>query len=669
MTRTVRRISFTVAAVIVILLFHAWFFLSPSAARLDYALLDFWFGLRGPIPARDDVVIVSMDEASYRNLAIPYTQAWPRKLHARLVHKLAAAGAKKVIFDVLFLDPSAELGTDEALARAFAEMPTVIGADQGLQQTSYGSYEEILLPYALFRQRAEAAFTALPEEMGRVRHFYLSQYSRSDPNVGENKSVERQVVNLRPLAFAAADFSPTAEGPRTDDLINFYGPAGHLPSFSYYQILEDSVPFPPERLRGKIVFVGLKLRSEIGPEQKDSFLTSFDENGRHYGVEIHATAAANLLSRDWIRRLTPARELFVLTLLLAVIAFACMLLSPMRAAYLSLFSGSFWLVVSFVCFKRQLFLPALSVLLVFAPAVYVCSTLLSYFVARQGQRKLRNALQLYLSPHMVARVTRDPNALGLGGRKVFATAVFTDIAGFTQICEAMQAEEVTQMLNDYFTEIVDAIFASQGTLIKFIGDAVFAIWGAPVALERHGEAALNASIAMRHKLLNSTVLKKYPPLDTRIGIHSGEMVVGNLGSRKRFDFTAIGDAVNLASRVEGLNKYLGTSILITDTVAASLSKSYPLLQMGKARVVGKSTAVALYTVLDEIPSEIANHWTSALANFAGRNWDPALDSLRYCSQHCAGLASAAEFYIKQINDHRLVPPADDWLGEVVISAK
>jgi adenylate cyclase len=631
----------------------AVFYSSPAAARLEYSLLDFWFHMRGPIADRGDVIKVTMDEASYQNLGVPLDRAWPRALHVKLLKKFREAGVKRVVFDVLFLEAGADTEVDAAFVEQMDQIPTVLASDQGVRLTAHGEVVELLLPYAPFASVATPALAGLPEESGYIRGF---RHPEGD-------------AELLPLSFAAADLGPSTPRPSQHDLINFYGPAGFIPSYSVYQVLEEAVPFPPEKLRGKTIFVGLELRSGLGPEQKDSFLTSFDELGRHFGVEIHATAAANLLAQDWIRRASPANERLFLLALLSVVCGSCLFLKPFRSAMVVGLSLLVWIGASFVLFRLQFFLPGLTVAAIFAPGVYVGSTLMYYVITRQRQRQLRLAFELYVSPHTAAQVTRDPSALGLGGKQVYATAIFTDIADFTKICESMSPHEVAGMLNDYFSEIVDFIFASQGTLIKFIGDAVFALWGAPVEHERHADAALRAGIEIQRKLRNSDVLKRYPPLITRIGINTGLMVVGNLGSRKRFDFTAIGDPVNLASRVESLNKYLGTSLLITEFTRSELKDEYPILPMGKVRVVGKEDSVMMYAVLEELSNEDRAQWTHTIGLFAERKWDEAAKGFDEIAARVAPLRKAATFYVDQLEHHRVIPPALTWAGELILESK
>jgi serine/threonine protein kinase len=270
--------------------------------RVDLSLLDSLFRLRGAAKPNSDIVVVSMDEQSYSSLGQPLSEPWPRDLHARLLDRLTAAGAKRVVFDIIFSKRSDLTQGDRELARAMQRVPTVLGAALGTSQraTINGTYslEELIEPEGVFKGVAAGiGIVGLPQRSGRVSEI---------PRVQSG-----MFYNLRTLSEASVDgliLANTAQKkPGPHALINFYGPARAIPTVSYEILLGDS---PVEALReifsGKIVFVGLGLKSSTGAAQRDSFLTPFDEGT--YGAEVHATVASNLLNRDWIERLEPWSE-------------------------------------------------------------------------------------------------------------------------------------------------------------------------------------------------------------------------------------------------------------------------------------------------------------------------------------------------------------------------
>ncbi|MBI1870728.1 MAG: adenylate/guanylate cyclase domain-containing protein [Chlamydiae bacterium] len=633
---------------------HTALYLSPWGHSLEMKFLDLWFHLRGLVPSPGNVVVVAMDEDSYGTLGLSPTQAWPRIKHAELLKRLSEAGAKRVVFDVLFLGESLDPEVDQKLAMAFHLIPTVLGADYGVIEEGSYHKEGLVLPLKDFRKHTQTALVGLPEEEGYIRRFWVKRSELTS--------------NFSTLAEVAVG-DKISHLPDENDLINYYGPPRTLPTYSYYQALEQEHPLPPETFRDKIVFVGLSLRTELGPAQKDAYLTPFSKEGRMFGVEIHATAAENLIRQDWISQ-SPfnleALFLAVWTFMLSLLLFR---FKPQRGIWILLGAETLWVLAAYMSFLKEVFLPGAVLNVMILPFNFLVSTLYYYVITRRKKRQLQRAFEFYLSPEMAREVAHHPQALRLGGEKVVATALFTDIEGFTEKAEGMTPENVATLLNAYFTEVMDAIFEKKGTLIKFIGDAVFALWGAPIKTDQHAQWACETALAIQEEIKKFNASGRFPPLKTRIGIHTGPMVVGNLGSKRRFDFTAIGDCVNLASRVEGLNKYFGTQILITDAVLTQ-SKSIAHLELGSVQVVGKKECVPLYTLLHEpLPKSIETSWMSALQKFKNQDWDEASKLFEKLYLKNTLLKKSCELYLEQIKFHRVHPPAQEWKGEIVFTAK
>jgi adenylate cyclase len=273
-------------------------------------------------------------------------------------------------------------------------------------------------------------------------------------------------------------------------------------------------------------------------------------------------------------------------------------------------------------------------------------------------------------PQMAAKLAKEGYKLELSGKKVLATAMFTDIASFTSISESLTPEAVAEMLNAYFTEMGHVIFENDGTLIKFIGDAVFVIWGAPIDMDDHADRALATAMDANEKLKIFNAEKRFPHLHTRIGVHSGYMVAGNLGTNWRFDYTAIGDAVNLSARVEGINKYLGTSVLVTQDTKNLLTRPADLMAMGSVQVVGKEIAVELYTpAWPGLTEEIRTLWGTALDSFRARDWSKAQKEFEGVISLSPELKKGASQYLHDIEAYLVTPPSEAWQGELVFSSK
>lgn len=636
---------------------HTAVFFSPAGVQLESWFSDLWFSIRGVRAPHPGVVVVAMDEESYRTLDVPMDRPWPRSLHAQLVRRLAELGARRIVFDVLFYGPGSDPVATAELAEALRTVPVFLGAEASTRVVHGQAVTDFLEPFDLLKQSAAGVALALmPEDQGYVRRFLVAKPG--------------PVSDVPSLAEAGAlAFGPLQDRPLKHDMLKYYGPAGTIPKYSIQAVLEREVPLPgiEEIFRDKIVFVGLMLRTDTGPAQKDSYLTAY--RGRTFGVEIHATAAANMLEASWLRRLDPVTEAWILAAVIVLLTGAILSVQPREGALCCLVFGAGWVAIAYTGLLNDVFVPGAVLSAIVLPINLLVSSLYYYFVTRRSQLRIQRAFEFYLSPEMAAEMAHNPAALRLGGSKTEATALFTDIAGFTDISEAMSAEEVAHMLNCYFTEVMDVIFERGGTLIKFIGDAVFVLFGSPIKIDDHAAKACETALEIQKEVERFNASKRFPELHTRIGIHTGPMVVGNLGSERRFDFTAIGDSVNLASRVEGINKYLGTSAMITQATRDQ-AKDVPCLHMGRIRVVGKKQAIDLYALLDPpVTAEIEKDWLRAFELFKARQWDDAAEAYASVIRREPRLKKAAALYISSIQAYQKKPPLEDWTGEISFTSK
>jgi adenylate cyclase len=655
-----RRNRLTIIALLSVLsaIVHACLF-SWFGGRVETNLVDAWFSLRGSRSVPTDVVVVAMDEQSYSGLGIQFSSAWPRELHARLLRRLREYGAKKVVFDILFLGAGASPKADDDLAAALREIPSILGMEltKRIVALPGGSVEleELEEPYDPFLKHASAALVGLPEDHGIVRRFLIDRTDQS-----------RAVPSL---AEAGAGVTANSQGVGRDDIINYYGTARTVPTHSYVNVVQDEHPLPAGLFRDKIVYVGLSLRTESGPAQKDLFGSPF-YGEKIFGVEIHAAAAANLIDRSWIRRLGSSAELGLLSLLALVLSAIIIYLNPLTGSAVLLGAVLIWAVGSFFAFTRYLFIPGVLLFIIQLPILFLLSTVYYYAVIRRSQQRIVNAFSHYLAPEMAQRMVENSKALTLGGEKLWCTALFTDIAGFTDITETMPAERVSEMLNAYFSEVMEAIFVNQGTVIKFIGDSVFALWGAPIRVDNHAELAIRSALSIQQEVSRFNASKRFPELKTRIGISTGPMLVGNLGCAKRLDYTALGDSVNVASRIEGLNRHFGTSILLSESTKKELGERVPHIFVGKVKVAGKKEAIALYSLIEhELTDSTEEKWNSALSLFRQRQWYLADEAFIALEQATEIVSKLATFYRSEILEYRKNEPVMEWQGELVFARK
>ncbi len=629
---------------------------------VELRVSDLWLQLRGRQLVPSGVVIVSMDEASYKELNVPYGQPWPRALHARLVRRLKELGAKRVVFDVLFAGPGVDAAADTALAEAMGELPSVVGAEASMRfiQNQGGGYliEELEEPYELFRRSAVEGLIGLRERKSYIRNFPLP---RSDQ--------ERRFPFLAQAAagLRSSELGPGLPGPY--DLIRYYGPGRTIPNISYWEVLSDDAKLSSGLLRDATVFVGLLLRSDTGGAQKDSYLSPLGPP-MIFGLEVHATIFANLSQRSWIMRPSPLLERSCQAAFVAVATFVALSLSPLVFGIVVASAVVAWCLAAFLLIGSGFFLVGACTVLIVLPLLLLGTSLRAYLLARRSEESLRSAFELYVSPEMVPQLQSQGGALTLGGEKLWVTALFTDIQDFTSISEEMPAEKTSEMLNAYFTEVVEVVFRNQGTLLKFIGDAIFAIWGAPIKLANHAELAIKAGRDIRAAVERFNSTQRFPPLITRIGIHTGPMLVGNLGSHKRFDYTAIGDSVNLAARVEGLNKYFGTDILFTEPTRKDTGGFAGAVQIGTVRVKGRREPVRLFSVFDPpLDRGSLAHWEEGLAAFCRAQFSEAERSLTLARDGEPRLRVACELYLNELADLGRTPLPLGWGGELNFESK
>jgi len=314
---------------------------TDTFTSLELSQSDNLFRLRGIQRPAEEIMVISMDESSYSTLGVPITGAWPRQLHTKLVNRLADDKAKRVVFDIIFSDSSADGAVDRELAESMKRVPTVLAAASGTRQqaTLNGTFllEELIRPAPVFEEAASGiGIVGLPQRFGRVRQF----------------NVERSELfpDIPSLAEAAAAM-PTNAGPQPDanSLINFYGDARTIPTVPYQSVVDDTKRLPVGMFKDKVVFVGLGLRSRTGPSQRESFVTPFDEG--MFGTEIHATAASNMVKKDWIEELDPTRAAISGLVIACSAAFVILTLSGAKAILALSFT-----IASVFAFQYALFL-------------------------------------------------------------------------------------------------------------------------------------------------------------------------------------------------------------------------------------------------------------------------------------------------------------------------
>jgi adenylate cyclase len=379
-------------------------------------------------------------------------------------------------------------------------------------------------------------------------------------------------------------------------LINYLGPPGMIPTYSALALLEGRLP--PEALKDKIVLVGA---TAVGIY--DLRVTPF--SGVSPGVEIQATVMDNLLRDSFIQ--TPPFALplsLVLVLSLGLLMGLVLPRFPAVWAFVftmvvvGLYVMANYLLLSRVGLQVELFYPLGEVVL-----IYLGVTMQRFLAEEKERLRIRKAFESYVAPAVVHEMLKHPERLRLGGERRELTILFSDIRGFTSLSEDLAPETLVGVLHDFLNPMSDIIVKNQGTIDKYIGDAIMALFNAPLETPEHARLACHTALEMAGTLaaLGQTwAAQGRPQIRMGIGINTGAAAVGNMGSDRLFDYTAIGDNVNLASRLEGLNKYYGTDILISEGTAQALKDGdFILREVDLVRVKGKMQPLLIYELLGE----------------------------------------------------------------------
>jgi len=398
------------------------------------------------------------------------------------------------------------------------------------------------------------------------------------------------------------------------------------------------------------------------------------------GVEIHANILDSILRQDFIQDSTGLRfalaevgVIFLIVLLLAgVLHFARGLPGALAAAAL---------FAAYVLLSQYLFTTARLVLSAVYPALgvgltYFTVSLQHYVTVDRERRKRQRALELYLSPSLAHLVAERPEMLKLGGEKSDRTVLFSDIRGFTTISEGLDPETLVELLNAFLGEMTDIIFAHDGMLDKYIGDAIMAVWGAPLPQADHALRACQAALGMRarlHVLQQEWQSRGWPRLDIGVGLNSGAMVFGNMGSTQHLSLTVIGDNVNLGSRLEGLTKYYGVGIIASETTIAGANGGLGVRELDLVRVKGKAQPVRIFELLgsgdeQERWAALVSRFTEGLQAYRTRRWTEALEMFAALVASHPG-DGPANLYVNRCREMLANPPPDDWDAVTIMEAK
>ncbi|MDA8423469.1 MAG: adenylate/guanylate cyclase domain-containing protein [Nitrospiraceae bacterium] len=594
---------------------------------LEEKTLDMRFTMRGKIAPGPETVIAAIDEKSINKLG---RFPWTRSMWARVVDRLTEDGAKVIVFDVFFTEPE-NVESDDLLQQAIRRsgrvvLPLVFDfSEAGFKESGFTNKKvEVMVPssYAVVRHADDSPFplqakmvlpplyrfssvantmghiNMIPDNDGTLRWEMLAIGYQGDyyPPIGlqavrlyrdlknEDMSFDRQGgVTL------GDTFIPTDEYGRM--LINYRGPDRTFPMYSISDILDRTMP--AGTFKNKIVLIGA---TAIGIY--DLRVTPFSSNMA--GIEKHASVVDNILHKDFIYRTEASVYLLIFFFAIALgITIPRLGAKAGVALFLALFAGYLGIVYYLFVAKGiwfNLVYPASA--LFFG---YTSQTAYRFFMEERRARDIRKMFSSYVSKRIVDELIRDPSKAKLGGDRKEITVLFSDIRGFTTFSEKHQPEEVVSLLNEYLGAMTEIVFEHEGTLDKFVGDAIMALWGAPIGQPDHAERAVKCALAMIDKLKQLQAKwaseGKYV-IDIGIGINTGDMVVGNMGAEgKKMDYTVIGDNVNLGARLEGLTRKYNNHIIISEYTYGKVKDIVVAKELDSVTVKGKENPVVVYDLV------------------------------------------------------------------------
>lgn len=559
---------FVVVYVLLVSLVH----FSAVGKLLNLKGLDIFQSRSNPDP---DIAILAIDSHSLDRYG---RWPWPRHVQAQILSKLNEVHPLAVGVDVAYYSPSnGEEDQSLALSLSHANFPVVLASEVVYAPNAHP--QRFLMPLEGLTQSKDAKvgltnLTLSPDS--------VSRFMPSSVTLGE--------TTLQPMAYALAEVLNQPIIQKDPQFIRYHGPAGTFPTYSVADFLDNKIP--PQALEKKIILLGATASS-----LHDTVLTP-QSSSLMAGVEWQANVLSNLLQRG-ARQEIPQLFTYALSLFVGgVFLLGSQRLRPrVLLNYLvGLVFGT--ILVSFVLWQSGYAL-AYATLLLAILGLIGFHIFIRWLTAEREKRQLKQTFQPYFSSQVMEAILSDPTQLHLTGQERLVTIFFSDIRSFTTISEHLAPERLIALLKEYFSELTEEILATDGVIDKFIGDAIMAFWGAPLAQDDQADRAVQAALGMMKRLKNlqqKWLKEGYPLIDFGVGINTGIVTVGNMGSNKRFDYTVIGDDVNVASRLEGLNKEYKTHIIISESTKNLLKQKLKLKKLGTVQVKGKTKPVSIFEV-------------------------------------------------------------------------
>ena len=614
--------------------------------------------LYGGGTALDNIAIIAIDDKSIQEIG---RWPWERGNFTELLTHLA--GAEVIAFDVAFFEPSNN-EADNRLAEAVAEAGNVI------MPVEYTTFE---------REKGRIAVKKAIKPIPQIREAaaalgYINVVTDDDGITrAVNTNIEGEYDHFAHAVLEQYIHKPAER--ETRFLVNFIDRPGAYDRYGFVDVLQGK--YDNGEFKDKIVLIGA-----TAPNLHDNYFVPTSYGKAMPGVEIHATVVQQLLTGkrvrhapDWLTILT----IFLVSIGVALLVhyFPIWLAAIISAAAMILYIFTAIFVFDTGLILNLIYVPVAIVITYLATMIYF------YLSEKRSKKKIRGAFEKYVSKDVISHILENPERLKLGGEKRTITVFFSDIRGFTTISEKLSPEQLVHLLNEYLTEMTNIILKYNGVVDKYMGDAIMAFWNAPLDQPRHAERACIAALEMEKRL--KQLQKKWkadgvPHLEIGVGLNTGPAVVGNMGSYDRFDYTAMGDTVNLGSRLEGLNKQYGTRNIISETTQEKIKKrSFLVRKLDMVRVKGKKEPITIYELVSRKEDaedwyyDVIKHFERGLELYFKQKWAGAKkefkSALAIRQENGKEDDNPSKAFIERCDFFKKHPPGKGWDGVWVMKTK
>lgn len=585
-------------------------FLAGFLSNAQLSLSDNLHG--GDIPL-NTIKIVAIDDHSLQEIG---RWPWSRQVFAKLVDTLSDSGAEIIGIDVAFFEPS-DNESDHIFAQAMKKAGNVILPVEFTKfniETGQVTGKGLMLPPGeLFdAPRAKGYVNIITDRDGVTRAVNMDLASEYD-------SFAKEIYDI----YWGRTLPANALKGRV--LVNFVGKPGTFDTYSFTDIISGN--FDADTFKDAVVFVGA-----TSPDMHDDYFVPTSSGKAMPGVEIHANTLQMLIKQSFLQK-EAEWEVILSIFLIAIIT--SLLVYKFHVWVSAMILTGMW--VGYTIFGIIIFSKGTIMNFVYAPFTIVASylaTVLYYYLSEEKSRKMvKHAFEKYVSPVIIEHMLEHPDKLNLGGERREITVFFSDIRGFTTISEKLDPEALVKLLNEYLSAMTEIVMNNKGVVDKYMGDAIMAFWGAPLKIKNHAALAVKTCIEMEEKL--KELQKKWnhegvPSLEIGIGLNSGPAVVGNMGSYDRFDYTAMGDTINLGARLESINKQYGTRMIISESTKKNIEQDYAIRELDAVIVKGKNVPITIYELIrrkKDVTKEVQGvilHFENGLKLYKKQKWNAAI---------------------------------------------